>query len=256
MQLTIQAASVRRRRSQAGVTLVELLVAMVILGIVSTMLVTVWISLSNSYAFATKTMTSRATARDALDRMSSELRDAQPLSIPVGTPMPSPTAALFTVANKWEADFYSAYNVPGAVDVGGGTGALRLTRIFLGDLNGTTPPSTSSPYQRNLYWQRRPDSAVSGAWTDSGVRTMTLATNVVNVGISDTSVTPTTTYTALFRYATRVGGTLTWTDSPSSADLANIVAVRVRLIVDANLAHTPKYVDLSTTLRPRNASGN
>ncbi|MEI6726742.1 MAG: type II secretion system protein [Actinomycetes bacterium] len=242
--------TVRRhdRRSQVGVSLVELLVAMIILGIVSAMLVTVWISLSNSYAFATKTMTSRATTRDALDRISSELRDAQPLTMPVGTA--SPTAALFTVANRREVAFYSAYNVAGTVDNGSGLGTLRLTRIYLDNPTGTIPP-----VQRTLYWQRRTDASTSGPW-DSSVRTMTLATNVVNLGIPQPTPTPSTSYTSMFTYAIRVGGALTWTDAPGSGDLANIVAVRVRLIVDANLVHTPKYIDLSTTLRPRNASGN
>jgi hypothetical protein len=41
--------------------------------------------------------------------------------------------------------------------------------------------------------------------------------------------------------------------SMAAADLKKIVSVEVRLIVDANLAHTPSYVDLKTTVRPRNA---
>ena len=45
-----------------------------------------------------------------------------------------------------EATFYSAYNQPGVADDGSGTGALRLTRIWL-DTSGSTP-------QKTLYWQR------------------------------------------------------------------------------------------------------
>jgi hypothetical protein len=86
---------------------------------------------------------------------------------------------------------------------------------------------------------------------------MVLATNVVNNSIPDTSLTPPPSYTAIFTYGYGAGGHLQWTDnSDSSLDLATIVAVRVRIIVDANLAHTPSYVDLSTTVIPRNAGAN
>jgi hypothetical protein len=85
-----------------------------------------------------------------------------------------------------------------------------------------------------------------------------LATNVVNTGLADTSVTPNTTYTALFRYATRdtTSGNLVWTDNNDgslNSNLAKIVAVNVRLIIDANLNHTPTRIDLQTLVSPRNA---
>ena len=61
----------------------------------------------------------------------------------------------------------------------------------------------------------------------------------------------------MFRYAYRAtaGGPILWTDNEtSSLAMGPILAIRVRLIIDKNLAHTPNYVDITTTLRLRNAS--
>jgi hypothetical protein len=78
---------------------------------------------------------------------------------------------------------------------------------------------------------------------------MVLAKNVVNQSVPSTS-----SPTAIFTYGCRQGSAIVWTSSPS--DLTTIVAVKIRLITDINLAHTPKYIDLGTTVRPRNASGS
>ena len=39
-----------------------------------------------------------------------------------------------------------------------------------------------------------------------------------------------------------------------AATVANLRSVRIELVIDANLSHTPTYVDLATTVRPRNAA--
>ena len=75
-----------------------------------------------------------------------ELRDCQPTTLPTATPTPTTTPALFVTAQPMEAIFYSAFNQPGASDEGSGTGALRLTRIWLSS-SGSTP-------QKTLYWRR------------------------------------------------------------------------------------------------------
>lgn len=242
----------KKRGSQAGITLIELLVAMIILGVVSTMLITGWINLQRASAFTIQDNNARAEARDGLSRMTVELRDAQPTTLPTSTasptatPMPSPTWDVYTVAGPWEVDFYSAYNQPGASSDGSGTGALKLTRIYL-DTSGSAP-------QKTLYWQRDTDG-VAG-WT-SGDRKFVLAKNVVNQNIPNP--TASTSYTAIFTYGYRdsVSGAYLTTDNQSgSLDLTQVISVQIRLITDVNLAHTPKYIDLSTTVRPRDASTN
>jgi hypothetical protein len=127
---------------------------------------------------------------------------------------------------------------------------LRLTRIYLDTVSGSTP-------QKSLYWQRRPASSpTSGAWTDAGVRTVKLATSVVNNSIPNPTPTPATSYTAIFTYYYRDGSGNLQNADTITANLATIISVRVRLIADVNQAHAPKYIDLSTTLRPRNANLN
>lgn len=243
--------TMRRKRhgTQAGITLVELLIAMIILGIVSTMLIGGWASLQRASAFALRTDTARATARDAMGRISSELRDAQPATLPTAAPTatstPTPQPPL-TLAQPMEVRFYSSFNSSGANADGSGTAALRQTRIWL-DTSGSAP-------QKTLYWQR--DLNGNGSFTDTSDRSMVLARNVVNNSLAD--ATNGTSYTAIFRYAYRDGsGNVQWTDnSGSSLVLSTVVAIRVRLIIDANMSRTPTYVDITTTVRPRNASSD
>lgn len=225
---------------QAGITLVELLVSMIILSIVTTMLIVGWIALQSSYAQSVNANDARSSARDALTRISSEIRGAQQ------SPLATAGSPVFIVANPTEVAFYSSYNQPGASADGTGTGALRLTRIYL-DTTGSTP-------QKTLRWQR--DTNNNGAF-DSGDRTMVLTANVVNQSVPSTG-----SPTAIFAYGFLDAGTIPATirTSPTiptatypTATLLSIISVNIRLIVDANLNHTPAPVDLQTFVRPRNA---
>ena len=253
----------RAHSSEAGITLIELLVSMIILGIVSTLLITGWINLQRASAF-TVANNARAEARDGLSRMTVELRDAQPTSFPTPTAVAtatataSPTATptppswdVYTVAQPYEVDFYSAYNQPGANGDGTGVGALKLTRFKL--VYNTNPPA-----QWILFWQRDTDS--SGTLQDPDPtwpkiacpdRTMVIARYVVNKSIPSTA-SPTAIFT--YGYRDTVSGQYLTSENP--VDLSQIISVQIRLITDVNLAHTPKYIDLSTTVRPRNATTN
>ena len=233
-----------KRRSQAGITLVELLVAMVVLGIVSTMLVGTWISLQRAFAYVRADTAAGATGRDALSRISSELRDAQPN--PSGTPASS-TALVVTLTTPYVCDandcvFYSAYNNSAAALQSGssGTSQLRLTAIWL-DTSG-------SAAQKKLYWQR--DTNGDGALNASD-RKILLADNVVNTTFSSKPI---------FQYVLRDSSVYppiyTLSTSLTSTNVASLVAVNIELVVDANLGHTPTYVDLVSTVRPRNAGTN
>ena len=233
-----------RRGSQAGVTLIELLISMIILALLTTMLVMVWIDLQRASVTAIAANDERGSVRDALARTTSELKDSQPTAFPTQTPTPTSTPVSFTVAQPMEADFYSAFNNPNAVSDGTGTAAsaVELTRIYL-DTSGTTP-------QKTLYWQR--DTNGNGSF-DSGDRIVKLATNVVNNSITNTQVSPTTSYTAIFTYWYFTGApTLAKTDTITGSNLAQIEAVQVRLIEDNNLNKPPVPVDLTATVRLRN----
>lgn len=78
------------RRRQAGVTLVELLVVIVIMGIVSTMILGTWFALTKAYAGATQSAKQRDLAGLAMERLVRELRDAQGLGAAGGVAI-SPT---------------------------------------------------------------------------------------------------------------------------------------------------------------------
>jgi prepilin-type N-terminal cleavage/methylation domain-containing protein len=221
-----------RGAHQRGITLVELLVSMIILGVVTTMLIMGWTSLQRSYANGVRTDNANGEARDAISRVSRELRDAQPVAIT--TPASSP----FTVATSTEVDYYSAFNDPGQRSDGTGIAALRLTRIYLDTGGGVA--------QKTLYWQR--DTNASGGF-DNNDRKIILARNIVN-----TSVPSTGSPTPLFTYGYRDGsGDFTTATSMATADLSKIISIQIRLLVDANLSHAPTYADFQTTVRPRNA---
>jgi prepilin-type N-terminal cleavage/methylation domain-containing protein len=233
-----------KRRPQAGLTLIEILAAMVILGVLTTMLIMGWVNLQRASAFSIQSNNARATARDALSRISTELRDAQPATLPTASPAPTYVPELLDDAQPMSATFLSVYNQPGAGDdVDGDDSARLLTRIWL-DTGGASP-------QKTLYWQR--DTNGSGT-IDPGDRRIILARNVVNDSVEDASEG--TEYTAVFLYGYRASSfaDIEWTDNDdASLDLSTVVSVRVRLIIDANLGRAPGPIDVTTTVLPRNA---
>jgi prepilin-type N-terminal cleavage/methylation domain-containing protein len=229
------------RAPQSGMTLIELLAAMAILGVLSTMLIMGWVNLQRASAFSVQENHARATARDALSRAASEIRDAQPSALPTASPTAVAAGAVLTDAQPMSATFLSVYNLPHAGDDLTGVGARRLTRIRL-DTGGSTP-------QKTLWWER--DSNNNGSFGDSTDRKIILARNVVN-----SSVPSTGSPTAVFSYGYRPNASspIEWTDNlDSSLDLTKIWAVRVRLIIDANLKRAPRAIDVVTTVLPRNA---
>jgi type II secretory pathway pseudopilin PulG len=217
----------KQHRHQSAVTLVELLVGIVLLGIITTMLVGGFLTMQSSYAFTQRMNTARATARDALDRMATELRDCAPLYL-----TPSTTNTAIKLASAYECDFYSAYNQGSASSDGTGKANLRLTRIYL----------VGSTDYKTLVLQR--DLNNNGTF-DAGDRSTTLAKNVVN-GASMVSLP------CLFTYGYTDSAGVAQTPAHSVADCSKITWVKVRLLVDGNLNHSPNYIDLTTSVRPRN----
>jgi prepilin-type N-terminal cleavage/methylation domain-containing protein len=218
------------RGSQSGITLIELLITMVILGVVTTMMIGGWISLQRAYAFASAKNNATAQARDAIDRISSEVRTAQGLTY---TASPSPSTSTPFVVGSCEPNaiaFYSAYNNASASLNSGqyGRDQLQLTSIWL-DTGGSSP-------QKTLWWQR-------------GTRKIKLASNVVNTVAAINK--------PIFKYNVLDGsGNIIQATSLTSANVASLVSVQIEVITDANLTHTPTFVDLMTTVEPRNLSSH
>lgn len=235
-----------KRGSQAGMTLIEVLVAMLIMAVISTMLVGGWISLQRSYIFTSLTNSARATARDAMDRMSSDLRASQPPTAAVTTQFYLPATPTYPyMCGPTSCVFYSAYNNFAAADGSGPAlagsappsgSAIRLTAIWL-------DTSTST-----LYWQRDTDN---NGLTASDRKIVLAKECVVN-----TAVTPSRN---IFTYYFRdpVSGAFSHASTLASSGangVAGLRSVRMELVVDVNLSHSPTYVDLVTTVRPRNAA--
>jgi len=235
-------------------TLIEVLVSMIIAGVVCSMLVMGWINLQKSSAYSLASNTARGDARDAISRISSEMRDCQPNVLPTASPSPTAEPALFVKAASTDARFYSAYNDAGAADEGSGVG-VHLTRIWLGlsspdasNDNYSIVPATS-PLRTYLWWRR--DTNNNGTF-DSHDRTRLLAEDVVN---NDPSIAK-----SIFRYGHLTTGGVTWSgewnDEVTGSAITAITAVEVRVIVDANLNRPPSAVDLTTTVRLRNTTTN
>ncbi len=129
---------------------------------------------------------------------------------------------------------------------------MHLTRIYLDWTAGSTD-------QKTLYLER--DMNGNGLFTDSVDRSYVLASNVINRRLYDDTPSGDTKLSfQLFRYAWRTSATspLHWGDNDTEGAIAlsTIVAVRARIIIDANITHTPKFIDATSTIRLRNASGS
>jgi len=233
-------AVIRRPERQDGFTLIEVLVSMLIMAIVSTMLIGIWIVLTHTSAFAQADNTAASTARDALDRVSAELRDAQPNSSASTTPF------IFTMSSPYVCDsndctFYSSYNNSQTAAQSGANGEAKVlpTAIWL-DTSGTAN-------QKKLWWTR--DTNNDGVIGDVGDKSILLANNVVNTVASVNR--PIFTY--VFRDKT---GTYTTATTLTATTVANLVAINVEIVVDANLNDKPTYIDFVSTVRPRNEGTN
>ena len=235
-----------RRGSQSGITLIELLVTMVILSVVTTMLIGAWISMQRAYAFTSAKNNATAQARDAIDRISSEVRAAQGVTYSASPSPGTSTPFYFGGTGHYACDaneivFYSAYNNPNAKLQSGqyGRDQLQLTAIWL-DQSGSNP-------QKTLWWERNTSGNGLG---DPGNRKIKLATNVVNSAAAINR--------PIFTYMVR--NSTTGLPSPAAtlgtANVASLLSVQIELVADANLKHTPTYVDLLTTVEPRNLSSH
>jgi type II secretory pathway pseudopilin PulG len=237
-----------RLSGQEGLTLVEALVSMVILFILSTMIIVGWVNLQHASANAMRTNQARAFLRDAMSRVSVELRAAQPTVLPSATASATPVR-LLTQAAPLDVTFRSAFNVQGADSDGTGATAVRLVRIWLDP--DRHPPSWNQSCGTLLLQHDSNDNGTLGEASD---QTIVLARNVANEILADAAND--TDYTAVFRYGYRStpSAKVEWTDNEDSAlDLATVVAVSVRLIIDKKMGGAPSYVDLCTTVRLRNA---
>lgn len=207
-----------RSRDQRGLTLVELLVGMIVMGILSTMLLLTWFSLNDSYSYSVKSYEARDNARVAVSRLQREIRDAQSTAddTPALTHAQPGWIAFNTTFN--EVDNQNPRTVPHLV-------AYRL-------------------YADGTLW--RFENETGALYPTSGDANAAGATlilkNMVNADVQ------------MFEYSSvNEGGSIGFVWSvPSEIDLGTILGVRIHLLVDLNPGKSPVYVDFTTLAQLRN----
>lgn len=227
---TTQRLARRRPHRQAGLTLVELLVAMGILSVLTTMILMSWFALQNSFGFSVQASHAREAARDAVSRMTVAVRDAQ--STTYGT---TPYNAIF-VALRSEIDFNTTYQL------------LSGNPTAPSDVN--TPPVRACFLfdQDKIYYlvDRDGDGLENEKASRSGKDV--IVDNVVNASKPSTYKP-----TDVFTYTYFSGeGVLKSASSVSGTSLSKIYSVQIHVLVDLNPNRSPVYMDLKTTAQPRN----
>ncbi len=210
----------RRDKRQAGITLIELLVGMTITTVISAMLITSWIALSDSYSFTTKDTKAREYARDATRRLSREIRDAQPV----------PGYASIRTARPYRLYFTTLFNDSDAAN------AANTSPVLIGYLMRYV--ASSGTY--DLYRVEDSDGAAGlSFYTD---RKMKVATNCVR---------PTDGSAPLFEYYMydSAGRLAAW----DGVSTSSIVSVKIRMLIDLNPGHSPNRTEIVTTVQPRNS---
>ncbi|MEI6502551.1 MAG: type II secretion system protein [Armatimonadota bacterium] len=236
------------RKRQEGVTLVELLVVMIVMGIVSTLLLVVWFSLQNSYAFTVTSNDQRDSARQALSRMQAEVRDAQAAASPSTQPA-------LVIASPYWIEFTTTFNTAGNTVP---TQAPRLVmyRLYFdrtiwryvdSDGNGTITGVDTSQTPGSV---ADTPANYSTAEETQGEGARLMLRNVTNCTAIPGNPVP------LFRYMYYdQTGALLVANSVSNAtynDRSNTAAVLIRILEDLNPNHSPQYADLQITAQLRN----
>lgn len=200
----------------SGWTLIEVLVAGTIGVIITGMLIVVWLALSASWTVTARGSEARDFARDAVARMSREIRDMEPR---VGE------LTAVSTAEPFKLSFSTTFNLE---DNQSTTTAPVLTEyeyVGAGEGEGVL--------------HRRRDTSNNGV-IDGADRDTIVARNLLN-----TVDQPMFTYTYIDENADRITGS-----SPTTLD--GIVVVTVRIIVDMQPGKAPQPMDLTTTVQLRN----
>ena len=210
---------------ESGITLIELLVAMVIGSIVSGLLVLGWISLSQAYSHTTSSSQSRDDARQAVARLSREIRDAEATG---------GLSAVTSASNSTLIEFTTTFNIEGntgpsptpvltryeyRIDPSTGEQTLHRLRNFI----GVAPP-----------WER--DDLVISHLANWDVKTSTWRVDPFQYGWMDSG--------RVIHFTTPL--------APTPPTPASIKMVRIHLLVDQNDGQAPAAMDLQTTVQLRN----
>lgn len=255
----------RNLNGQVGVTLIELLVGMAIMGVISTMLLLTWFALSNSYSYSINSANARDDGRQALARLQREIRDAQKPTIASGTA----SDAILYRARPYTIALYTSFNKAGnsTVTWDGSTGTatssaprLVVYRLYSNrelwrfeDENDNWVIDMSSGGTFDMAGSTPADFTNGSNERRYGEGARLLVSNVDNWNASDPGSS-----TPLFQYNVYgtdpdTGAVVLQTEPYLyGADRYSAVAVEIRLLVDLNPARAPVHADLRATAQLRN----
>jgi prepilin-type N-terminal cleavage/methylation domain-containing protein len=213
---------------QAGITLIELLVSISILAVVTTLVLGSWFALQSSFAHTSRSSQSREFARDAVTRMTQEIRDAQAVG----------TDSAIVTAERFKIVFYSTYN---QADNSNALSAPRQT-AFVYVASGEDKSGT-------IY--RVVDANHTGV--DDEIAGLPASGRAVVGNVVNWSEPDSTLKTSVFRYSYYDPNSAVFQAADNvSTSSAGIREVHIRVLVDLNPGKSPVYMDLKTTAQPRN----
>jgi prepilin-type N-terminal cleavage/methylation domain-containing protein len=232
-----------RRQGQRGVTLIELLAAMTIAVVISTMIILSWITLTGSYANTTKRGKASDWARITTARMVREIRDVEqppPAIAEVGIVRARPYyIVLFTTFNK---EGNASASTPPRLVMYRLYSNGELWRFHDADSNGSIAgvditleswPTISFPLGERV----------------AGEGAQLMVANLVNTANPSAS-----SPTAVFSYSS-YGGDGTFDvalDVRGTTERSQIRAVELNLLLDMNPGKSPVYTHLRSTAQLRN----
>lgn len=228
-----------RSRGQRGITLIELLAAMTISLVISSLILVSWFALSGSYANTTKRGKTGDWARVTTARMVREIRDVE-------QPPPAIAEVGIVRARPYYVVLFTTFNEAG------NTSAALPPRLVMYRL-----------YSNGELWRFHDADGVNGidnvnitletsfplAERTTGEGAQLMVSNVVNMSNPSTA-----SPTALFTYASyEDDGTLdTAIDVRGTTERAQIRAVEINLLLDMNPGKSPVYTHLRATAQLRN----
>lgn len=226
--------------AQRGFTLIEILITIVIMSVVTTMIVMMFINLQGAYSFTVNSDHAREDARDAMTLMVTEIRDAQ---IPTSGSYAGQGPIVYASSN--EIRFYTSFSTPSGI-------GIPVLTAFTYSLNSSTD-------LWSLYYQR--DTNAPFNTIDSADFSRVVASTIANHdpngdgNQSDLAEVFTYSYYDSSGNLASTGATYDSSGTVTSVPTANlpyIQSVNIRLIADLNPAHAPVYLDLRSTVQPRN----
>ena len=233
----------RRRSRQAGITLIELLVGMTILGVITTMILVSWFALQNSFAYSVNASHAREAARDAVSRMTVTIRDVQAASFGYQTGQVDAISA----AESLKIVFNTSYQQLGNANVpalgANNNAVVKACFIYV-------PPATS-PTDGKIYYVT--DLNNNGLIDELAGPSPPVGKIIVDHVVNN--VRPTASGTSVFTYTYFADdGTIKQVTDMTAANIspARIYSVQIHVLVDLDPSHAPVYMDLQSTAQPRN----